>query len=379
MAAKPEAFDPYHQWLGISAAARPIHHYTLLGLTLFEADANKIAAAADERMRHVRQFQSGPRGMYTQRLLNELATARICLLSPTSKSLYDQQLQQILFPPTVPANAAAPRPKRRLQEMMPPAWDGFAGEPQASESSTDAPDSADGHAERTAPKSKAAQRDRQTVIGLGLLILLVAVLGGVFLWRMTLPEPQVVSKPANRELSPEVDEASPDPTDSPKPKPKTPTPPKPTTEPATAEPPSDAIVVLQEGSGELNLTPATALVEGDLEREVIGTNDALVKWSGPDDAAEWQFKLVKPGFFELELQYVSHPSLAGKLVKVDWGGETKSFRLRAPQGGATTIRDSHIIVIKRSGLHTLIVRPAEVWPENTLQLVSVRLIPATGP
>src|SRR4029078_4091697 len=124
----------------------PIHHYTLLGLPPFEADPNRIAAAADERMRHVRQFQAGPRGSYTQRLLNELATARICLLSPASKALYDQQLQQYLFPPTVPANAEPPRPKRRVQDLMPPVWDGFVGvtDPQdASPSSDESEDATD--------------------------------------------------------------------------------------------------------------------------------------------------------------------------------------------------------------------------------------------
>lgn len=370
MGRKPEAFDPYSQWLGIDAAARPIHHYTLLGLPLFEADPNRIAAAADERMRHVRQFQSGPRGSYTQRLLNELATARICLLSPVSKANYDQQLHQYLYPPTVPANAAAPRPKRRVQEIMPPVWDGFSGEPLPAET-----DEADETSPATAAslKSKTRQRDLQMVAGLGVLILIVAVLGGAFLWWMTRPQSQVAQgeHSSSKELNPEVDEtAQPDVVD-----------PKTKTTPAEnpPEPSADAVVVLQEGSGELNLTPSTALVEGSLQREVIGTTDALIKWTGPNDAAEWQFKLVKPGFFELELQYIGHPSLAGKLVKVGWGSESKTFRLRAAEGEAATIRDTHIIVVKRSGLHTLVVRPAEAWPEGAWQLLSVRLIPATGP
>jgi hypothetical protein len=373
MGRKPEAFDPYSQWLGIDAAARPIHHYTLLGLPLFEADPNRIAAAADERMRHVRQFQSGPRGSYTQRLLNELATARICLLSPASKANYDQQLHQYLYPPTVPANAAAPRPKRRVQEIMPPVWDGFAGLPDPAEAND-----ADGSASAPAVKTKPSL-ELQMVTGLGVAILLVALLGGAIAWWMSQPETKVAkTKESSRELTPETDELpQPDSAD-----PKSPTKVQPPTKVIpkdVPEPSSDAIVVLQEGSGELNLTPSTALVEGSLEREVIGTNDALVKWSGPKDAAEWQFKLVKPGFFELELQYIGHPSLAGKLVKVSWGSESKTFRLRAAEGEAATIRDTHIIVVKRSGLHTLEVRPAEAWPEGTWQLLSVRLIPATGP
>jgi hypothetical protein len=40
----------------------------------------------------VRSFQTGPRGVYTQRLLNELAAARITLLSPANKAAYDAAL-----------------------------------------------------------------------------------------------------------------------------------------------------------------------------------------------------------------------------------------------------------------------------------------------
>jgi hypothetical protein len=61
--------------LGIGPHERPLHHYRLLGLELFEADAGKISAAADERMMLLRQYQTGPRGTYTQKLLNEVAAA----------------------------------------------------------------------------------------------------------------------------------------------------------------------------------------------------------------------------------------------------------------------------------------------------------------
>jgi hypothetical protein len=139
-------------------------------------------------------------------------------------------------------------------------------------------------------------------------------------------------------------------------------------------------VVLQEGSGEVNLTPATALVEGKLERDLLGTSEVLVRWSSPADVAEWQFKLVKPGFFELELQYVSHPSLAGRTAKVTWGDKnTKEITLREPGGEGAILRESHIILIKRGGLNTLTIRPTGPWPEDAFRLVSIRLIPAVGP
>ena len=33
-------FDPYHQWLGIAPSDQPPNHYRLLGLQLFEPNAD---------------------------------------------------------------------------------------------------------------------------------------------------------------------------------------------------------------------------------------------------------------------------------------------------------------------------------------------------
>ena len=53
------SFDPYHQWLGISPKDQPPNHYRLLGVDLFESDLDVISNAADQRMAHVRSFQTG--------------------------------------------------------------------------------------------------------------------------------------------------------------------------------------------------------------------------------------------------------------------------------------------------------------------------------
>src|SRR5438552_41742 len=90
MASAP--FDPYRDWLGIEPHELPADHYRLLGLARFEADPARITSAADERMALVRSFQTGPRGASTQKLLNELATARVCLQNAQSKAAYDAAL-----------------------------------------------------------------------------------------------------------------------------------------------------------------------------------------------------------------------------------------------------------------------------------------------
>ena len=38
-------FDPYYKWLGIPPGEQPPNHYRLLGVSLFEPDADVIDAA----------------------------------------------------------------------------------------------------------------------------------------------------------------------------------------------------------------------------------------------------------------------------------------------------------------------------------------------
>ena len=88
----PEPFDPYLHWLGIRDPQRPPNHYRLLGVELFESDPEVISNAADRQMAHVRTFQSGRHLAESQKLLNELAAAKVCLLNPEKKAAYDAQL-----------------------------------------------------------------------------------------------------------------------------------------------------------------------------------------------------------------------------------------------------------------------------------------------
>jgi hypothetical protein len=88
-----ESFDPYRKWLGIPEREQPPNHYRLLTLDWFEADPEVIEAAADRQMAHVRTYQGGRHADDSQRLLNELAAARVCLLNPEKKAAYDAQLR----------------------------------------------------------------------------------------------------------------------------------------------------------------------------------------------------------------------------------------------------------------------------------------------
>ena len=111
-----DKFDPYHQWLGIPASEQPPHHYRLLAIAPFENNPTVIENAADQRMAHLRTFQAGKHSQESQRLLNEVAAARICLLNAEKKAAYDRQLRKVLQKPQAPS--PPPLPGGRMGEAM---------------------------------------------------------------------------------------------------------------------------------------------------------------------------------------------------------------------------------------------------------------------
>ncbi|MHB8973025.1 MAG: peptidase associated/transthyretin-like domain-containing protein [Pirellulaceae bacterium] len=102
MSQSGEPFDPYYQWLGIPPEEQPPNHYRLLGIRLFEENSEVIQNASDRQMVHLRTFQNGPRATQSQKLLNEVATAKLCLLSPAKRAAYDAQLPAPQSTPTGP-------------------------------------------------------------------------------------------------------------------------------------------------------------------------------------------------------------------------------------------------------------------------------------
>ena len=64
------SFDPYQQWLGIPSQMRPLNHYILLGLRIFEVDSQKVTAAYEARMELLSTVQAGPRGVLAHQVLS---------------------------------------------------------------------------------------------------------------------------------------------------------------------------------------------------------------------------------------------------------------------------------------------------------------------
>ena len=93
-----EDFDPYYKWLGILAKDQPPHNYRLLGIELVEDDLQVIESAADRQLSFLRKYQSGEFASHCQRLLNDISRARLCLLKPGTKAVYDAELRRKLEP-----------------------------------------------------------------------------------------------------------------------------------------------------------------------------------------------------------------------------------------------------------------------------------------
>lgn len=199
-------FDPYRIWLGIPPDEQPPNHYRLLGVGLFEADPDVISNAADRQMVHLRSFQSGKHGSLSQKLLNEISTARVCLLDTRKKGEYDGRLRDELV-------AAAPPPPR-VSSAPPRA---AASPPRPDDSGPPLP------AAPTAPQVQASpgtfssasrsvaygRRKKAAWPGVAITIGLVGVSLVLLVWALRgpdsqppQPEPPVVKQPDNGSSAP---------------------------------------------------------------------------------------------------------------------------------------------------------------------------------
>src|SRR5262245_7559099 len=85
--------DPYYTWLGIPPEEQPADSYRLLGVRRFESNPDVITNAMDQRMHYLRSLQVGKRSTLSQKILNEVSAAGVCLLDPKRRADYDQQLR----------------------------------------------------------------------------------------------------------------------------------------------------------------------------------------------------------------------------------------------------------------------------------------------
>ena len=204
-------FDPYRKWLGIPPHEQPPNYYRLLGLSPFESDRDVIANAADRQMAHLRTFQGGKNSAISQKILNEVAAARICLLDPKKRAEYDARLQAEI------AALETPPARRRSRSRRRPPIDRRLPKPTAGISPRDRSDSA--VAARIAagdalPPFSPAEKNRWQgpmvtliVAGIGLLIagwFIYIAVGETLFEPQREPKRAVEAEAATREDIPEI-------------------------------------------------------------------------------------------------------------------------------------------------------------------------------
>ena len=97
-----KTFDAYRHFLDIPRREQPPDHYRLLDIARFESDEEVIRAAAQRRIEHLRTFQLSKYSDWSEKLLNEVAAAKVCLLDPNKKRAYDLELSEAMRPPSLP-------------------------------------------------------------------------------------------------------------------------------------------------------------------------------------------------------------------------------------------------------------------------------------
>lgn len=343
-------FDPYQAWLGIAPQERPINHYRLLGLAMFESDADIIRAAADRLMGHVRTFQSGRRASESQQILNELSTAKTCLLNPHTKATYDAVLQGQTqsSPPGVPAPPPWGRSGDLPEPPMPPA------PPPAVGSSRE--ESVTAHPTCPAPFYFQPWFPVLLVAGVSFAVLGVWSIG-TLIGRATRDAAQAPSATSTVE----TDEVM-----------------------ATKEVdalPDDAVLIMPEAGGEVNFTAATAVLEGSPRLIIRDATNLITDIASPDDTLTWHFRIEYPAAFRIEATYSTETSGSGGEFVVSVDGEAAKPITTRDTGGAANFTNERVgfLWIRRSGRHRLTLEPTKIPAADSLMtLQSLRLIPVQG-
>jgi hypothetical protein len=354
-------FDPYQEWFGIPPHDQPPDHYRLLGLARFESDPDAIRRAADQRMVFVRKFQTGPKGVHTQPLLNKLAAAKLCLLDAVTKASYDAVLLGQQAAGATATTSSTPRSPTAGDPSLPPRVGStpamptpFAGaSPELGRPTmptTDGAMTADVEQPVWAEPDEEPEPFYLRTWFLAVMLGLLALLGGlaVGLWA-------ILSRPNGDEpVVPQVLE-----------------------EPEDEEPPpieALPVLVYPEEGGEVNLIASTALRRGDLRLVIRGAADVIAGWSSSQYSASWRFKVLQGGFYRVEMDYAVTEDAEGCVVDVQVAGTQKEHTV-SMRGGPGAFKTDEFFLAIPEGEHTLTVRAATPTPQGLMELKSIRLSP----
>ncbi len=330
-------FDPYQEWLGIGPHERPPSHYRLLGLQPFESDPDAIQAAADQRMTYVRTFQTGPKSVYTQELLNELAGAKLCLLDPTTKASYDAGLERL----QAAAQATAPTVGPLQPTAAPDAAAPVAHPPSAPDPEQVLQEQEEDYDEPLFTRTWFLM----LVVGSIAIIAGLAIGLGILIAKRRTADSAAEGQ--NGETSIEEVVGS---------------------EMLVEQEP---VLVFPEAGGEINLSASMAHVSGGLQLAVRGGESAIVGWVSPECVAKWRFEASEADVYRVEFNYAVTAETSGVYtLEIDGERTSVDIGMRGDLGAFKT--DELFLSIPRKGEHALAVR-IEATPQGTFELRWIRL------
>jgi hypothetical protein len=143
--------------------------------------------------------------------------------------------------------------------------------------------------------------------------------------------------------------------------------------------PATPIVLLQEGSGEVNLSPATATLSGNAKLRSARGEQVLANWFSTEDSAEWRFRLIIPGPYRVVFTYAATESVLGAGLEVTLDEDRAGCDLR-PTGSLNRFDAASLsVLIPESGEHTLSIRPKHASQDEWLHIKGVQLVPVNPP
>ena len=309
-------FDPFCEWLEIEPHEHPVDHYRLLGLRRFESDPEMIEAAADERMKKIRSFQTGPRGRFTQPILNALSQARLCLADLEERASYDGQLR------------SAEQVESEQPEGLPVAETAFGNLYWSVDDL--------GISERSMVPWIVAAVVLVAAVGIGLII----------------RQGQSGTDPPGEPKENQQKVVKKNPREKPKPK---------------------RVLVQQEATGEVHLSPSTAeLVGGNMQRDPDKTE--VYGWKETSDLVRWSFRIVaKPGPYMVKVEYSADEQWEGGEYNLQLDDAKASFMDVVP--GESSVNEKFLF-IRSTGPHTLTLRASRITGDELMRLRSIELVPS---
>lgn len=377
-----DRFDPYLEWLDIPLDQRPFHYYQLLGVQPFEEDLKLIAARADERMGKIRGYQVGPRGRWSQQVLNELAAARGCLINPETKAAYDSALRGLLAVESIRAPVASTSPPAYVVPPTPPQQE-FAATPTRSDAprEPDPPPIRPTYVSIRAPidtvSSVAAappsgSRHSWMLAAAGGVVAILAAVAWLLLART--PTPKIVDQKSEPSKATVDDQATDRKGKEQKGNEQKGKEQKGKDRTGKASD-SHGVQVEPDKSGKLDFSAPRAELEGTgLVLEVQGTRAVVSGWRQSDAALKWRFRVPKPGIYEVLVHYSATEPMAGGIMKLSLDDAEKLCDVR--ESGEDKFHFEKLFIkVPRAGEHILRLGVEKKPSEDFLIFSHIEFVP----